>query len=125
MSCYFLASSSSVLLFSLSSVVIYVCCFQAMVDALLKKLEESVDVHLLLPCLCCVRILSRDLHGCEQLTSKTCMDLLVRHSGLEKYALTEGENLTIQDGDTLIMIEALKCLCNINLNSTHARAHCR
>jgi len=97
---------------------------KAVVEAVVRKLEHSDDSQMLTTCLNSVRILSRDLTGAEHLCSKTCVDLLVRYTGLEKYARTAGENLTIQDGDTLVMLEALKCLSNITLNSAQARTLC-
>ena len=99
--------------------------FQKAVDLILKKLDSKSSGTTYKTCLETLRILSRDKSDLDCLVSERALNLMVRHAGLEQYAETKGENLTIQDGNTDVIIEAQKCLCNIIFNSPMAQRHCR
>ncbi|KAG2459796.1 RIC8B protein, partial [Polypterus senegalus] len=83
---------------------------------LVKYLENDVQSSCRTVCLETLRILSRDKKVLEPVTTKQGMLVLIRLARLEVF----GESVLPIEEDEIV-IEALKCLCNIVFNSTAAQ----
>ncbi|XP_067000319.2 synembryn-A [Anabrus simplex] len=87
---------------------------------LIKHLENSDDAPCHKYCLACIRILSRDKTDLNELVCENWLGTLLRLAGLvsQEEALTRINQL---NPDYEVILEALKCLCNIIFNSTTAQ----
>lgn len=85
--------------------------------------KTSAAVHPL--CLASVRILSRDKSELESLICEKWINILIERAGLYNYEGVDEECVPINGIiEKDVVIEALKCLCNITFNSEVARALC-
>ncbi|XP_046665124.1 synembryn-A [Homalodisca vitripennis] len=96
-----------------------------------KKLWTLLFSHLDKPssaichkeCLACVRILSREKTDLDDLCCEKWMNILLYHAGLvpQEQAML----MTNQPFDNFdVVLEAMKCLCNLVFNCEHARKLC-
>ncbi|KAL8624070.1 hypothetical protein ACOMHN_019493 [Nucella lapillus] len=94
------------------------------VTSLLARLEQNLSPPTCVSCLQAFRIFSREKTHMEALTSERALRLLIKIAGIEYYAMEQSENVTIQNGNQEVMIEAQKCLCNLIFNSSVAQVFC-
>ncbi|KAK3535695.1 hypothetical protein QTP70_020572, partial [Hemibagrus guttatus] len=85
-------------------------------DLLLSFLDRDVQPSCKLACLETIRILSRDKSSLAPFSSRRAIHTLACHAAL---APVEGFGPQVADLD--VIVEALKCLCNIILNSGEAQ----
>ncbi|XP_028177372.1 synembryn-A [Ostrinia furnacalis] len=93
--------------------------------ALFQRLqqESSEKIHDL--CLAVIRILSRDKTELDSLVCEKWITTLIERGGLYNFVSVEDETNSLLDmPNKEIVVEALKCLCNIAFNSEVARALC-
>uniref|UniRef100_UPI00398F835F chaperone Ric-8B n=1 Tax=Pristiophorus japonicus TaxID=55135 RepID=UPI00398F835F len=88
-------------------------------DEVLKVLQKDLGPSCQATCLETIRILSRDKKVLAPVTSRPGMLVLVRLAGLE-YTQSSMQELS----DFGVIVEALKCLCNIVFNSEAAQQLC-
>lgn len=89
--------------------------------SIFRRLESSLESPCFKSCLTSIRILSRDQTELNELVCEKWLETLLRHAGL----MSQEEALNrINDAplDYEVMVEALKCLCNMIFNSTCAQA---
>ncbi|XP_048404405.1 synembryn-B isoform X1 [Stegostoma tigrinum] len=87
-----------------------------MCDEILKTLQKDLGPSCQATCLETIRILSRDKKILAPLTTRPAMLALMRLAGLE-YAQSSKQEIS----NFNVIIEALKCLCNIVFNSEKAQ----
>lgn len=87
---------------------------QRLGELLLSFLDRDVQPSCKLACLETIRILSRDKSGLAPFSSHRAMHTLACHAAL-------GEGFGPQVADRDVIVEALKCLCNVILNSAEAQ----
>ncbi|XP_062856372.1 synembryn-A [Trichomycterus rosablanca] len=85
-------------------------------ELLLTFLNRDVQPSCKLACLETIRILSRDKKSLAPIASLHAIHTLARHA-----AIAPGEGFPPQVSDLDVIVEALKCLCNVILNSTEAQ----
>ncbi|XP_067902863.1 synembryn-A-like isoform X2 [Heterodontus francisci] len=83
----------------------------------IKFLERDLQPACQVACLGTVRILSRDKNNLRPLTSRGAMLALAKHAGID---YCEERMDGMPDAD--VIVEALKCLCNVVFNSPTAQA---
>lgn len=83
---------------------------------MLGFLERDLQPSCQLACLETIRILSRDKKSLAPFVTRQAMQVLIRHAGLG-----QGEGVTPEIPDLEVIVEALKCLCNIVFNSEAAQ----
>lgn len=83
---------------------------------MLGFLERDLQPSCQLACLETIRILSRDKKSLAPFATRHAMQILIRHAGLG-----QGEGVTPEIPDLEVIVEALKCLCNIVFNSEAAQ----
>ncbi|XP_072941516.1 chaperone Ric-8A [Epargyreus clarus] len=93
-------------------------------SALFEHLQRktSVSVHVL--CLATIRLLSRDKTELENLICEKWMTVLIERAGLYSFLDPDESCTGIDLPEKDIVVEAMKCLCNIAFNSEVARALC-
>ncbi|KAG6453807.1 hypothetical protein O3G_MSEX008322 [Manduca sexta] len=85
--------------------------------------KSSKSIHSI--CLAVIRVLSRDKTDLENLLCEKWITTLIEMSGLYNYDGNDDNfNGVMALTDKEVMVEALKCLCNLTYNSEAARAHC-
>ncbi|KPP60449.1 synembryn-A-like, partial [Scleropages formosus] len=82
----------------------------------LSFLKRDLQPSCRLACLETIRILSRDKNSLGPFSTRDAVEMLVRHAGL-----AGGESAAPEVPDADVVVEALKCLCNVALNSEAAR----
>ncbi|KAG7305225.1 hypothetical protein JYU34_009264 [Plutella xylostella] len=85
--------------------------------------SSSESIHAL--CLATIRVLSRDKTDIENLMCEKWITILIEKAGLYNFMRVDDEammSMTMPPQD--IVVEAMKCLCNIAFNSEVARALC-
>ncbi|XP_062568468.1 synembryn-A-like [Saccostrea cucullata] len=94
------------------------------VEALIHRLNApgSSKCHVL--CLKTLRMFSREKDKLVNMVSEPTIATIMRMTGLNHYASKEGDLVEIQNGDPEVMLEALKCLCNLVFNSQLAQRIC-
>lgn len=94
------------------------------VDALVHRLNspDSSRCHVL--CLKTLRMFSREKDKLVNMVSEITIASIMKMTGLNHYAVEEGDLIEIQNGDPEVMLEALKCLCNLVFNSQLAQRIC-
>ncbi|KAL4613476.1 synembryn-A-like isoform X1 [Arapaima gigas] len=85
-------------------------------ELVLSFLKRDLQPSCQLACLETVRILSRDNNSLGPFSTRDAVELLSQHAGLSR---SEGAVPEVPDVD--VAVEALKCLCNVVLNSEVAR----
>ncbi|XP_039594074.1 synembryn-A [Polypterus senegalus] len=85
-------------------------------ELVVQFLERDLQPSCQLACLETIRILSRDKKCLEPFATRGAMQTLARHAGIEA-----GEGLAPEIPDLDVIVEALKCLCNIVFNSPGAQ----
>uniref|UniRef100_A0A4W4H387 Synembryn n=1 Tax=Electrophorus electricus TaxID=8005 RepID=A0A4W4H387_ELEEL len=85
-------------------------------ELLLAFLERDLQPSCKLACLETIRILSRDKSRLEPFSSRRAMLILARHA-----AVAHGDGSTPEIPDLDVIVEALKCLCNVVFNSSEAQ----
>ncbi|KAL0883800.1 hypothetical protein ABMA27_015890 [Loxostege sticticalis] len=93
--------------------------------ALFQRLQQepSESIHDL--CLAVIRILSRDKADMDNLICEKWITTLIERGGLYNFVGVEDETASpLNMPRKEIVVEALKCLCNIAFNSEVARALC-
>uniref|UniRef100_A0A3B3REE1 Synembryn n=1 Tax=Paramormyrops kingsleyae TaxID=1676925 RepID=A0A3B3REE1_9TELE len=85
-------------------------------ELVLGFLGRDLQPSCQLACLETIRILSRDKNSLGPFVTRGAIQTLSRHAGL---AHSEGATLEIPDLD--VIVEALKCLCNVVFNSEAAQ----
>ncbi|GCC34851.1 hypothetical protein chiPu_0013328 [Chiloscyllium punctatum] len=85
-------------------------------DEILKVLQKDLGPSCQATCLETIRILSRDKKALTPLTTRPAMLALMRLAGLE-YTQSSAQEMP----NFSVIIEALKCLCNIVFNSEKAQ----
>uniref|UniRef100_A0A672PLW1 Synembryn n=1 Tax=Sinocyclocheilus grahami TaxID=75366 RepID=A0A672PLW1_SINGR len=85
-------------------------------ELVLGFLERDLQPSCQLACLETIRILSRDKKSLVPFATHHAMQILIRHAGLG-----QGEGFTPEIPDLEVIVEALKCLCNIVFNSEVAQ----
>ncbi|XP_042202446.1 synembryn-A isoform X1 [Callorhinchus milii] len=88
-------------------------------ELVMRFLERDLQPSCQLACLETVRILSRDKSNLGPFTSKGAMLSLARHGGIQYR-----EERVHEMPDLDVIVEALKCLCNIVFNSCVAQEVC-
>lgn len=93
---------------------------QRLWDVIFTQLEKEDECLCHKYCLICVRILSREKEGLDDLINQNRLDTLLHLAGLrsEQEAISGGSQPS-KDYD--VMLEALKSLCNIVYNSSRAQ----
>lgn len=89
--------------------------------SLLHRLQNEGEVRCYKYCLSCIRILSRDKTELNELICEEWLQTLLHHAGL----ISQEEALSSSDKSHVnyeVMLEAMKCLCNIIFNSPCAQA---
>ncbi|KFP17457.1 Synembryn-A, partial [Egretta garzetta] len=87
-----------------------------MAQLLIKFLERELQPSCQVTCLESIRILSRDKHCLDPFTTKEGLKTLSRHAGIDY-----SEELIREVPDLDVILEALKCLCNIVFSSPRAQ----
>ncbi|XP_058858416.1 synembryn-A isoform X2 [Acipenser ruthenus] len=82
----------------------------------IRFLERDLQPSCQLACLETIRILSRDKNCLEPFATPQAIQTLGRHAGIE-----HSEGVTSEIPDVEVIVEALKCLCNIVFNSPSAQ----
>uniref|UniRef100_A0A8C1BPA1 Synembryn n=2 Tax=Cyprinus carpio TaxID=7962 RepID=A0A8C1BPA1_CYPCA len=85
-------------------------------ELVLGFLQRDLQPSCQLACLETIRILSRDKKSLVPFATRHAMQILIRHAGL-----SQGEGFTPEIPDLEVIVEALKCLCNIVFNSEAAQ----
>ncbi|KAM9470519.1 chaperone Ric-8A [Clarias gariepinus] len=85
-------------------------------ELLLSFLDRDVQPSCQLACLETIRILSRDKSSLAPFSSRRAIHTFARYA-----ALAPGEGLGPHVADLDVIVEALKCLCNVILNSVEAQ----
>ncbi|XP_061216338.1 synembryn-A-like isoform X2 [Neopsephotus bourkii] len=88
-----------------------------MAQLLVRFLERELQPSCQVTCLESIRILSRDKSCLEPFSSKEGLRALARHAGLHPC-----EELIRELPDLDVVLEALKCLCNVVFSSARAQA---
>ncbi|KAJ9585217.1 hypothetical protein L9F63_002980, partial [Diploptera punctata] len=89
--------------------------------SIFHRLESSAESSCFKNCLTSIRILSRDKTELNELVCEKWLETLLRHAGL--MSQEEAINCINQAPvDYEVMLEALKCLCNLIFNSSVAQA---
>ncbi|XP_062917608.1 synembryn-A isoform X1 [Mobula hypostoma] len=88
-------------------------------QAVLCLLDQTLQPACQLAGLGCLRILSREKSNLRPFAGSAALRMLARHAGIESELEREGG---LPDPD--VMMEALKCLCNVVFNSTAAQEVC-
>ncbi|XP_068004579.1 synembryn-A [Melanerpes formicivorus] len=88
-----------------------------MAQLLIKFLERELQPSCQVTCLESIRILSRDKHCLGPFTTKEGLQTLSRHAGIEC-----SEELLRAVPDAEVVLESLKCLCNLVFSSGAAQA---
>ncbi|KFO86982.1 Synembryn-A, partial [Buceros rhinoceros silvestris] len=83
---------------------------------LIRFLERELQPSCQVTCLESIRILSRDKHCLEPFTTKEGLKTLSRHAGIDY-----SEELIREVPDLDVILESLKCLCNIVFSSPRAQ----
>ncbi|XP_048402092.1 synembryn-A isoform X2 [Stegostoma tigrinum] len=83
----------------------------------IKFLERDLQPACQVACLGTVRILSRDKNNLRPFTTRGAMQTLARHAGID-YSEERMDGMP----DVDVIVEALKCLCNVVFNSPTAQA---
>ena len=89
---------------------------QKMAQLLIKFLERELQPSCQVTCLESIRILSRDKHCLDPFTTKEGLKTLSRHAGIDY-----SEELIREVPDLDVILESLKCLCNIVFSSPRAQ----
>lgn len=89
---------------------------QKMAQLLIKFLERELQPSCQVTCLESIRILSRDKHCLDPFTTKEGLKTLSRHAGIDY-----SEELIREVPDLDVILESLKCLCNIVFSSAMAQ----
>lgn len=89
---------------------------QKMAQLLIKFLERELQPSCQVTCLESIRILSRDKHCLEPFATKEGLRTLSRHAGID-YC----EELIREVPDLDVILESLKCLCNVVFSSPRAQ----
>ncbi|MBN3324032.1 RIC8A protein, partial [Atractosteus spatula] len=89
---------------------------QRLGELVLGFLERDLQPSCQLACLETIRILSRDKNCLGPFTTRKAIQTLSRHAGIE-----HSEGVTPEIPDLDVIVEALKCLCNIVFNSPTAQ----
>lgn len=92
------------------------CVPQRLAELLLSFLTREVQPACKLACLETIRILSRDKKSLTPLARAHAILTLARHA-----AIAPDDEFPPQVWDPDVMVEALKCLCNVVLNSGEAQ----
>ncbi|XP_033917507.1 synembryn-A [Melopsittacus undulatus] len=87
-----------------------------MAQLLIRFLERELQPSCQLTCLESIRILSRDKHCLEPLSTEAALRTLSRHAGI-----TYTEELIREVPDLDVILESLKCLCNMVFSSPRAQ----
>uniref|UniRef100_A0A4W3IQA5 Synembryn n=1 Tax=Callorhinchus milii TaxID=7868 RepID=A0A4W3IQA5_CALMI len=103
---------------SLYTLIVFLMCIK-LCDETLKMLQTNLGPSCQATCLETIRILSRDKKILAPVTTKPAMLTLLKLAGLE-YTQTPVQEMS----DFAVIIEALKCLCNIVFNSETAQQLC-
>ncbi|RXN01703.1 Synembryn-A [Acipenser ruthenus] len=82
----------------------------------IRFLERDLQPSCQLACLETIRILSRDKNCLEPFATPQAIQTLGRHAGIK-----HSEGVTSEIPDLEVIVEALKCLCNIVFNSPSAQ----
>lgn len=85
-------------------------------EALFEVLDKGASTSCQIICLEALRILSRDKKVLAPVTTKKNMEILMKMAKLDPEVKTLGDT-----GDFPVIVEALKCLCNIVFNSPVAQ----
>ncbi|XP_036399578.1 synembryn-A-like [Megalops cyprinoides] len=85
-------------------------------ELVLSFLERDLQPSCQLACLETIRILSRDKGSLAPFATRDAIQTLSRHAGI-----AHGEGPTPEIPDLDVIVEALKCLCNIVFNSEAAQ----
>ncbi|XP_018621203.1 chaperone Ric-8A isoform X2 [Scleropages formosus] len=85
-------------------------------ELVLGFLERDLQPSCQLACLETIRILSRDKNSLAPFTTHAAIQTLSRHAGL-----AHGEDAAPEIPDVEVIVEALKCLCNVVFNSEAAQ----
>ncbi|XP_019375411.1 PREDICTED: synembryn-A isoform X1 [Gavialis gangeticus] len=83
---------------------------------LIKFLERELQPACQVTCLESIRILSRDKHCLDPFTTREGLKTLARHAGIDY-----SEEVIREIPDLDVILEALKCLCNIVFSSCRAQ----
>ncbi|XP_039392837.1 synembryn-A isoform X1 [Mauremys reevesii] len=87
-----------------------------MAHLLIKFLERELQPSCQVTCLESIRILSRDKSCLDPFTTREGLQTLARHAGIDY-----SEELIREVPDLDVILEALKCLCNIVFSSPRAQ----
>uniref|UniRef100_A0A669R1K5 Synembryn n=1 Tax=Phasianus colchicus TaxID=9054 RepID=A0A669R1K5_PHACC len=87
-----------------------------MAQLLIKFLERELQPSCQVTCLESIRILSRDKYCLEPFTTEEGLKTLSRHAGIDY-----SEELIREVPDLEVILESLKCLCNIVFSSLRAQ----
>ncbi|KFO58193.1 Synembryn-A, partial [Corvus brachyrhynchos] len=87
-----------------------------MAQLLIRFLERELQPSCQVACLESIRILSRDKHCLDPFTTKEGLKTLSRHAGIDY-----SEELIREVPDLDVILESLKCLCNIVFSSAMAQ----
>ncbi|KAG6922540.1 RIC8 guanine nucleotide exchange factor A [Chelydra serpentina] len=87
-----------------------------MAQLLIKFLERELQPSCQVTCLESIRILSRDKSCLDPFTTREGLQTLARHAGIDY-----SEELIRKVPDLDVILEALKCLCNIVFSSPRAQ----
>ncbi|XP_030416654.1 synembryn-A isoform X1 [Gopherus evgoodei] len=87
-----------------------------MAQLLIKFLERELQPSCQVTCLESIRILSRDKSCLDPFTTREGLQTLARHAGIDY-----SEELIREVPDLDVILEALKCLCNIVFSSPRAQ----
>uniref|UniRef100_U3HZJ5 Synembryn n=1 Tax=Anas platyrhynchos platyrhynchos TaxID=8840 RepID=U3HZJ5_ANAPP len=87
-----------------------------MAQLLIKFLERELQPSCQVTCLESIRILSRDKYCLDPFTTKEGLKTLSRHAGIDY-----SEELIREVPDLDVILESLKCLCNIVFSSPRAQ----
>ncbi|GCC38076.1 chaperone Ric-8A isoform X1 [Chiloscyllium punctatum] len=90
---------------------------QKLAKLVIKFLERDLQPACQVACLGTVRILSRDKNNLRPFTTRGAMRTLARHAGID-YSEERMDGMP----DVDVIVEALKCLCNVVFNSPTAQA---
>ncbi|XP_069760431.1 synembryn-A-like isoform X2 [Narcine bancroftii] len=88
-------------------------------QVVLRLLEGDLQPACQLACLGCLRILTRDKSNLRPFSTRGSLETLSRHAGIDGIEERVGG---LPDSD--VMVEALKCLCNLVFNSSAAQEKC-
>ncbi|KFQ53422.1 Synembryn-A, partial [Nestor notabilis] len=87
-----------------------------MAQLLIRFLERELQPSCQVTCLESIRILSRDKYCLEPFTTKDGLRTLSRHAGIDS-----SEELIREVPDLDVILESLKCLCNMVFSSPRAQ----